>query len=165
MSVGRILDQLIDQAIITAARNAKRAATVGDRLLNSVAPVDNRDYRGADWLAEVEAGCEVFEPMGEYPEVPQRVAPLPVPHQVAVDAVCEVLAEHHPRLMSDMHFCECGCGERHYDRQDWREHVAPLIVASLKVSAPGVTSCPPVAADAPSPPPIPLGGGSGHSTT
>jgi hypothetical protein len=170
VSAGSLLDQLIDNAIIAAGNAARAAGRGADRLLSAAAPFDEsaaQRYLGADLLAEAEADYEVAEPLGEYPEVPPIVRP--VPRQVLINAVCEVLAGHHPRRLPDQSIqCETvDCDTRyHADRQEWREHVSPLIVDNLPNSAPGASfRSAPVAADAPSPAPPPRGAGSGHSTS
>ncbi len=89
-------------------------------------------------LADAEAEYETFEPSptihtsgdSAAGAIPPALAALPPVEWLSV-AVKEELAHHHYRLSAEG--CDCGDVEhlRPMDPYDWREHVSPIITATV----------------------------------
>ena len=74
MTIGSRLDTTLADIIVAAGQLA-------DRILNRITPFDEHaahrylNQSSADLLAEAESDIEVFEPLGEHPDVPPMSAP------------------------------------------------------------------------------------------
>lgn len=100
-----------------------------DRIVNAAAPLppEVTPLDGADWLADVEADHETWEPPWQRHDDIEVEVDCLTPEQ----AVIELLIQH--MYLPGLGHCECQRG-KHWDSlglAGWHSHIAPIITASL----------------------------------
>ena len=107
-----------------------------DKLADIIAPAVNLDQRAADNLARYESHFEVFEPLGEYPDLPNvrsgavehpPSAPAPGRTQWAADVLAAAALIDDHRL----HATRCGCHQIFKSIDAHALHVAELVIDAI----------------------------------